>query len=183
MLETGALTYFGIFIAAAIEGEVVFVAASMAVAAGRLNAWSVLAAGALGGAAGDQFFFYAFRGPLAKWLNRFPRLTRRREALSGLVRHYAVALAASSRLLPGLRIAIPVACAYANVSPVLFSALNFASAIVWSASILGIIAWAGPNALAVVGIGGPITFIAPGVAVLLIFLALKRVTFENAGRP
>src|SRR5258705_10127193 len=135
MSETGALAYLGVFLAAAIEGEVVFVAASIAVAAGRLNAWGVLLAGALGGAARDQFFFYAFRGRLARWLDRFPRLTRRRDQLAFLVRRHAIVLAASSRLLPGLRIAIPVACACANVSPLLFSTLNLASAIVWSASI------------------------------------------------
>jgi membrane protein DedA with SNARE-associated domain len=183
MLADGALAYAGVFLAAAIEGEVVFVAASIAVAAGRLNGWSVFLAGALGGAAGDQFFFYAFRGPLSRWLERFPRLTRRRDALAGLVRRYAVALAASSRLLPGLRIAIPVACAYAKVPPLLFSVLNGISALVWSASILGLIAWAGPAALTRLGIGGRAALIVPALAVLLVFLALRRVTFEDRGVP
>ena len=183
MLATGALAYVGVFLAAAIEGEVVFVAASIAVAAGRLNGWSVLIAGALGGAAGDQFFFYAFRGPLSRWLDRFPRLTRRRDELAGLVRRYAVALAASSRLLPGLRIAIPVACAYAKVPPLLFSALNMISALVWSASILGLIAWAGPAALNSFGVGGRASFILPAIVVLLAFIALRRVTFDHHGPP
>ena len=182
MLSTGAFPYIGVFIAAAVEGEVVFVAASMAVAAGQLNPWSVLVAGALGGAAGDQFFFYAFRGALSRWLDRFPRLTRQRNLLVGLVRRYAVPLAAASRLLPGLRIAIPVACAYAKVPPLLFSTLNLLSAIVWSASILGLIAWAGPNALAAFGIGGRAVFVVPAIVVLIVFLALRRITLESRAR-
>src|SRR5262249_1719355 len=157
---------FGVFLAAAIEGEIVFVAASLAVAAGRLNGWSVFVAGALGGAAGDQFFFYAFRGRLARWLDRYPRLIRRRDPLSHLVQRHAVLPPATSRLLPGLRIAIPVACAYANVSPLLFSSLNLVSALVWSASILGIIAWGGPTALASLGLGPRAAFILPAILVL-----------------
>jgi len=183
MIDSGALAYLGVFLAAAIEGEVVFVAASMAVAAGRLNGWSVLVAGALGGAAGDQFFFYAFRGRLARWLDRYPRLIRRRDQLSGLVKRYAVLLAASSRLLPGLRIAIPVACAYANVSPLLFSTLNLVSAVVWSASILGVIAWGGPTALERLGLGPRVAFVLPAIAVLLVFIALGRVTLDAPKAP
>ena len=79
---------------------------------------------------------------------------------------------------PGLRIAIPVACAYAKVPPLLFSALNLVSAIVWSASILGLIAWAGPTALTSLGVGGRAVFIVPGILVLLVFIALRRVTLE-----
>lgn len=179
MIDPALLAYFGVFMAAAIEGEVVFVAASVAVAAGRLNGWSVLVAGALGGAAGDQFFFYAFRGRLARWLDRFPRLTRRRDKLVTLVKRYAVLLAASSRLLPGLRIAIPVACAYANVSPLLFSTLNLASAVVWSASILGIIAWGGPTALQSLGVSPKAAYVLPAIVVLLVFIALGRVTLDS----
>ena len=182
MIDGGPLVYLGVFLAAAIEGEVVFVTASVAVAAGRLDPWSVLVAGALGGAAGDQFFFYACRGRLAGWLDRFPRLTRRRDALVALVRRYAVVLATTSRLLPGLRIAIPVACACANVPPLLFSTLNFAGALIWAASILGAIAWLGPHALTSLGLGGRALFILPAIVVLLVFIVLRRVTIaERAG--
>lgn len=178
----GPLVYLGVFLAAAIEGEVVFVTASVAAAAGRLDPWSVLVAGALGGAAGDQFFFYACRGRLARWLDRFPRITRRRDAVVALVRRYAVVLATTSRLLPGLRIAIPVACACANVPPLLFSTLNFAGALIWAGSILGVIAWLGPYALTTLGLGGRALFILPAIVVLLVFIALRRVTIaEGAG--
>ena len=64
-------TYGGICAAAAIEGEVVFIAASVLVAAGKLSAAGVIVAGALGAAAGDQFYFYLLRGRVDGW--RWPR--------------------------------------------------------------------------------------------------------------
>src|SRR5438477_12195758 len=108
MVSMHALAYLGVFVAAAVEGETVFVIASVAVAAGTLSYWGVLVAGALGASTGDQFFFYAFRGPLGHWVDRIPGLRRRREAIVDRVRRHAVPLAASCRFLPGLRIAIPV---------------------------------------------------------------------------
>lgn len=73
-----AWAYLGVFVAEAVEGEAVFVAASVAVATGRLSYSGVLVAGALGASAGDQFFFYAFRGPMRHWLDRVPSLRRHR---------------------------------------------------------------------------------------------------------
>jgi membrane protein DedA with SNARE-associated domain len=85
-----ALFYVGIFIAAAVEGEMVFVAASVSVALGRLDFWGVLIAGALGGSTGDQFFFYAFRGPFKDLLDKYPRLARKRRAVGRLVESYSI---------------------------------------------------------------------------------------------
>ena len=72
----GGLAYLAVFIAAVLEGEVVFITASVLVGRGELNALGVLLAGALGGSAGDQFFFYVLRGRLHRWLDRFPRIAR-----------------------------------------------------------------------------------------------------------
>jgi membrane protein DedA with SNARE-associated domain len=62
-----------------------------------------------------------------------------------------------SRFLPGLRTAIPIACAYANVRPLKFSSLNLVSAFAWAGAIMffvktgtatlsafGLSAWWGP---------------------------------------
>ena len=56
--------YAVVFVAAMIEGEAMFAIASVLVAAGRLNPAMVVIFGALGAAAGDQFYFYLFRGAL-----------------------------------------------------------------------------------------------------------------------
>ena len=71
------LPYLGILVAAALEGEVVYSSAVVLVFLGKLNAFGVLISGAVGGWAGDQFYFYAARGPLSKWLNGFPKIARR----------------------------------------------------------------------------------------------------------
>src|SRR5215831_12577228 len=89
---SGQLAYIAIFLAAAIEGEVVLVTASVLVALGRLHPLGVFLAAALGGSAGDQFFFYALRGRLRAWLMRFPRLANRHERIVKRLQRHAIAL-------------------------------------------------------------------------------------------
>src|SRR4029079_11753397 len=122
------------FIAAALEGEMVFVAASVSVALGRLDFWGVLVAGALGGSTGDQFFFYAFRGPFKDVLDKYPRLARKRRAVGRLFESYSIPLASICRFLPGLRIAIPAACATTSIPGWLFSTISLCSACGWGAA-------------------------------------------------
>jgi membrane protein DedA with SNARE-associated domain len=177
-----ALIYAGIFVAAAVEGEMVFVAASVSVALGHLDRWGVMIAGALGGSAGDQCFFYAFRGPLRSWLERFPGLTRRRNALGQIVDRYAVVLTAACRFLPGLRIAIPAACAATSISAPLFSTISIVSAFAWAAAILGLVAGAGPAALLRLGLARNWALGASAVVVLALFIALRRITLSAGPR-
>ena len=77
------LIYFGIFIAAIIEGEITFVAAATLVSQGQLDPFGVIAAGATGAALGDQFYFYLLRGRLSGWLDRYPTIARRGQGWSG----------------------------------------------------------------------------------------------------
>jgi len=177
-----ALAYLGVYVAAVVEGETVFVIASLAVATGSLWYWGVLVAGALGASTGDQFFFYAFRGPLRHWVDRIPGLRRRRHAIDNLVRRHAIPLAASCRFLPGLRIAIPVACASAGVSPLVFTPISMATSFVWAAGILGLIASAGPAALDDLGLARNWALAISAGVVLLVFVALRRITFESPRR-
>jgi membrane protein DedA with SNARE-associated domain len=183
MFSMHALAYLGVFVAAAVEGETVFVVASIAVATGSLDYWGVLVAGALGASTGDQFFFYAFRGgPLRHWVDRIPGLRRRGDALANHVRRNAILLAAFCRFLPGLRIAIPVACASAGVSPRIFSPISVASSFVWAAGILGLIASAGPAALDDLGVARNWALAGSAAAVLLAFVALRRITLDSPRR-
>src|SRR5262249_37837362 len=119
----GLLPYLGVFVAAVIEGEVVFVAATVLVQIGRLDATGVFPAAALGGSVGDQLYFYVLRGRLG-WLDRFPTWSRRRDLIIDKVRTNANTMILACRFLPGLRVAIPAACAYADVSPVRFTTLS-----------------------------------------------------------
>src|SRR5262249_38598265 len=133
--RSGPLAYAAVFVATVIEGEVVFVAAAVLVHLGRLSAPGVYAAAALGGSLGDQLYFYALRGRLRGWLDRFPTWSRRRDRIIGRVRQHASAMILACRFLPGLRVAIPAACAYAEVGAARFTTLSLLSSLGWAAAV------------------------------------------------
>jgi len=165
---SGSLPYLTVFVAAAVEGEVVFVSASILVSMGQLDALGVFVAAALGGSVGDQFFFYALRSRLRPWLSRFPRLARRGGEAAAFVEQHATVTILACRFLPGLRIAIPVACAYAGISPVSFTVFNLMGSLAWAGTLLTVVTRLGPASLARLGVNGWWTPIFP--AMLIIFL-------------
>ncbi len=170
----GGLAYLAVFIAAIVEGEVVFIGASVLVGRGELNPIGVLLAGALGGSTGDQFFFYVLRGRLHRWLDRFPRIARRHRAITARVSRHSTAIVLASRFLPGLRTAIPAACAYAGVRPLKFTGLNLVSALAWASAILATVAWGGPAAMAWIGLEGWWGLAVPAVLLFAFFRWLAR---------
>jgi undecaprenyl-diphosphatase len=166
------LVYLSIFVLAVIEGEVYYSAVCARAMAGELRWLPVLVAGALGGAAGDQLWFYLLRGRI-HWLDRYPRLRRYRDTVSARVHSHESGMVLASRFLPGLRTAIPVACAYAGMRPIKFSALNLVSAFAWAAAIM-LMVKGGSRTLIAVGLNawwGP--FI-PAVIVVVFFRWLAR---------
>ena len=170
----GPYAYAGIFLATVIEGEVVFVAATVLVQMGKLDPAGVFAAAALGGSVGDQIYFYALRGRLHRWLDRFPTWSRRRDLVVAKVRQRASAMILACRFLPGLRVAIPAACAYADVPPLRFSVLSLLSSLAWAAAIMGFVAWLGPKSFAELGIRAWWTPLVPAALVLAFVFWLKR---------
>jgi membrane protein DedA with SNARE-associated domain len=171
----GPLAYLAVFVATVIEGEVVFVAATVLVQTGHLEALGVFVAAALGGSVGDQLYFYALRGRLRHWLDRFPTWSRRRDRIIARVREHASAMILLCRFLPGLRVAIPAACAYAEVAPTRFSLLSLLSSLAWAAAIMGFIGWLGPTSFAQLGVKAWWTPIVPALLVLLFCAWLARV--------
>ena len=150
------LVYLPIYIAAILEGEIYYISVCGLAISGQLHWLPVLIAGALGGATGDQLWFYVLRGRV-DWLNRYPKIARYRDRVSAHVHAHETLIILASRFLPGLRTAIPVACAYADVRPVKFSALNLISAFAWAGALMlfvkvgsrtltafGLQAWWGP---------------------------------------
>jgi len=169
------LPYLGILVAAAVEGEVVYSGAVVMVFLGRLNPFGVLISGSIGGWAGDQFYFYAARGPLSNWLNRFSTVARRRRAIQERMQQHATKLILAVRFLPGLRIAIPLASAYAGIAPARFSGLSFISAVAWASAIMFVIRWLGPTSLSALGIKAWWAPAIPAVIVVAFFRWLSRV--------
>jgi len=167
------LVYLSIYLAAIVEGEVYYIAMCVAAGAGKLNWVGVWIAGALGGSTGDQFWFYLLRGRI-HWLDRYPWLARHRDAVVDRVKANQRLMLLISRFPPGLRIAIPVACAYAGIRPLRFTVLNLISAFAWAGTIMLVIVKIGPGALSAVGLNawwGPAI---PAVLVFLFFRWLSR---------
>ena len=151
---TGAWPYWAVLVAAIIEGEIAYIGASALVAQGQLNPFGVLIAGALGAAAGDQTYFYLFRGRLPRWVARYPRLEQKAAPLIGRVRRHDSLMVLLIRFSPGLRIALAAACAWVDVAPLKFSLLNLVSAFAWATVLMVVVAWLGPAYLARYGLGG-----------------------------
>ncbi len=136
--------YLSIYLVAILEGEIYYIAMCVAAAAGRVQWEGVLIAGALGGATGDQFWFYLLRGRI-HWLDRYPWMARHRDAVVHRVKDNQNLILVISRFLPGLRTAIPIACAYARLRPLHFSSLNLVSAFLWASTIMLVVTKLGPG--------------------------------------
>jgi membrane protein DedA with SNARE-associated domain len=169
------LPYLGILAAAAVEGEVVYSSSVVLAFLGKLNPFGVLISGAVGGWTGDQFYFYAARGPLSNWLNSFAKIARRRMAIQQRMHRHATKFILAVRFLPGLRTAIPLACAYAGIAPFRFSGLSFVSAIAWATAIMLVIRAMGPTSLSALGIKVWWAPAIPAIIVILFFRWLSSV--------
>ncbi len=174
------MTYVAVFVAAVVEGEIVLIAASVLVGLDQLNPAAVWIAGALGGAAGDQFYFYALRGRLRAWLARWPLVAGRQDAVVALVRRHETLMILGCRFLPGLRVAIPAACAYAEVPPARFTTLDLIGALAWAGCVMLLVAWAGPHALGWLGLEGWRALALPAALLAGFFWWLGR-TVRSAG--
>jgi undecaprenyl-diphosphatase len=166
------LQYLAIFVAATIEGEIYYSKVCADAMMGKLHWFPVLVAVALGGAAGDHLWFFILRGRI-HWIDRFPRLGKYREIVSARVHSHETAMVLACRFLPGLRTAIPVACAYAGVRPLKFSLLDLVSAFAWASAIM-LFVKTGSTTLSAFGLTawwGPLL---PAVVVILFFRWLGR---------
>jgi len=163
----GGLAYIVVFLAAVVEGEVVFIAAATLAGQGSLNALAVVAAGTLGAAAGDQIPFYLLRFRLRSWLDRIPAMRRVSDTLVGAVSRRRGLLSFLICFSPGLRIAIASACAYADVPPLVFSTCSILGALVWAAGIVMLVGWLGPQWLSRLGVNGWWAFAVPAILVLI----------------
>jgi len=176
----GGLAYVAVFVAAAVEGEIVFVTAAILAGLGRLHSSGVLVAGALGGSAGDQFYFYVLRSTAGGWLSGLVSRIPRQQTAMSRIRERKGWLVFACRFLPGLRIAIPAACACAGVPATQFSLLSLAGSFAWATTIVAVIAYAGPQAIALKSWWTPIL---PAILVLLFFYWLGRASKHRLEQP
>ena len=168
------LSYLAIFAFAVIEGEIYYSKVCADAVNGRLFWPAVITAGALGGATGDQIWFYLLRGRI-HWLDRYPWMAKYRDRVMVHVHAHETGLVLVSRFLPGLRTAIPIACAYADMHPLKYSALSLMSGFAWASAIMAFVK-GGATTLDAFGLTawwGP--FI-PAVLVIVFFRWLSRPT-------
>jgi len=173
------LPYLTIVLFAILEGEIYYSKVCADAMAGKLNWAGVWCAGALGGSIGDQIWFYVLRGRI-HWLDRFPKLAKYRDAVIERVHSRGAVMVLSGRFLPGLRSAIPIACAYANMPPLKFTTLNLISALAWAGAIM-LFVKLGSNALSAFGLDawwGPLI---PAVFVIAFFRWLSRPRKSDGG--
>jgi membrane protein DedA with SNARE-associated domain len=124
--------YFAIMFAAFWEGEVTLIAAGALCGAGLLDwRWTILAA-AIGGAAGDQVYFYAAHDRAARLIQKSPRLSRWYPKVRDFVLRHGTWAVLLSRFAAGLRITIPLVCATAGMGRRKYSTLNLLSAFAWA---------------------------------------------------
>jgi membrane protein DedA with SNARE-associated domain len=167
------LVYLSVFLFAILEGEIYYIAMCVAAGAGKLRWEGVLVAGALGGSVGDQLWFYLLRGRI-HWFDRYPWMARHRDAVVDRVRANQNLIVLLCRFLPGLRTAIPVACAYAGMPPLRFTTLDLISAFAWAGAIMLVVVKLGPSAMDAVGLQGWWGALVPAVLVLVFFRWLGR---------
>jgi len=166
------LVYLSIYIAAIIEGEAYYIIQCSLAASGALYWPGVLVAGALGGATGDQFWFYLLRGRV-HWLDRYPKIARFELRVRRHIEAHESLIILAGRFLPGLRTAIPAACAVADVSPHKFSALNLISAFAWASAIM-LLVKGGALTMGAIGLQGWWAPFIPAALLLLFIFWIGR---------
>jgi membrane protein DedA with SNARE-associated domain len=124
--------YFAVMFAAFWEGEALLLAAGALCGTGYLDwRWTILAA-AIGGAAGDQIYFYAAHDRAARLIQKSKRLSRWYPKISKFVLRHGTIAVLMSRFAAGLRITIPLVCATAGMPARKYSPLNLISAFAWA---------------------------------------------------
>ena len=131
-LLSSKYTYFLVLGAAFWEGEVVLCTAGYLCGAGYLDWRLTILAGAIGGSAGDQIYFYAAHERAARAINKNKRLRKWYPKISKIVLKHSTVAVLLSRFLAGLRISIPLACATAGMPARKYITLNLISGFLWA---------------------------------------------------
>jgi membrane protein DedA with SNARE-associated domain len=124
--------YFAIVFAAFWEGEAMLIAAGTLCGAGYLDWRLTILAAAIGGAAGDQIYFYAAHERAARLIQKSKRLRNWYPRVREFVLSHSTIAVLLSRFAAGFRITIPLVCATAGMPPKKYSLLNLISAFAWA---------------------------------------------------
>jgi membrane protein DedA with SNARE-associated domain len=126
-----------VFAGALIEGETVLVLAGLAAHLGYLSLMKVVAAAALGGFFGDQFYFFLGRRYGLAILDRFPAAKAVAPRVDALVVRYRTLVVPMLRFAYGVRTVGPIVVGAGRMPALEFAALNAVGAIAWAILIGG----------------------------------------------
>ena len=126
--------YWVVFAGTLLEGESVLLLAGFAAYSGLLELHTVIAVAVLGSFLGDQLWFFAGRMHGAKLLARFPKYAAPAARAEALLHKYHAPIILAVRFLYGLRIVLPFTIGMSSIPTLRFQLLNFAGAVLWSAS-------------------------------------------------
>ena len=98
----------------------------------------MLACGALGGATGDQLWFYILRGRI-HWLDRYPRLGKYRDRVIRHVHAHETRLVLSAAFCRACERRFRLRAPTPACTPLKFSVLNLISAFAWAAAIMAFV--------------------------------------------
>jgi membrane protein DedA with SNARE-associated domain len=127
--------YWAVFGWTFIEGESLLALAGLAAQQGWLDFRWVIAAAIAGSFLGDQIWFFLGRLQGPKLLARYPQYVPRVARAHALLERYQTPLILSVRFLYGLRAVLPFVIGMSRISTLRFQLLNFAGAVLWSATI------------------------------------------------
>jgi membrane protein DedA with SNARE-associated domain len=126
-----------VFLGALLEGETVLVLAGLAAHLGYLTLWKVVAAAALGGFLGDQFYFFLGRAKGLAVLDRFPAAKKVAPRVDRLVQRYKLLAVPLLRFAYGVRTVGPVIVGASTMPAWEFAGLNLLGAVVWAVIVGG----------------------------------------------
>ncbi len=130
--------YAAVLAGAVFEGETVLLLAGYSAHRGYLDFAAVTGIAWLGGALGDQCFFWLGRFQGQRLIARRPALRLRVGNAFRLIERHPVAIILTMRFMWGLRMALPIAIGMSRVRWRRFLWLNLLSAALWAPLVAGI---------------------------------------------
>jgi membrane protein DedA with SNARE-associated domain len=161
-----------VFFGAMLEGETILVLAGLAAHLGYLTLWKVIAAAALGGFLGDQFYFFLGRRKGLAVLDRFPAAKKVAPRVDALVQRYKLLAVPMLRFAYGVRTVGPVIVGASSLPAWEFAGLNLLGALAWALLVGGAGYFFGQAVVTALGRAQHIEMLAFAAAIVVTPLAL-----------
>ena len=130
--------YLAVFAGCLLEGETILLLAGFAAHQGHLSLPLVLTIAFIGGALGDQVFYWAGRAWGTSLLGRIPGFHARAARVIALLKRHDALLIVGIRFMYGVRIAGPIAIGMSDVPARRFLMFNLIGAAIWAFIIPGL---------------------------------------------